>query len=253
MSRIKREFFLLLHDLPILVPVAGTSRALVALICGLAGLVSAVESPPHIQQGVSPLLLLERSIATASETPEFLSLWQGADGELLLRDQQQPQVPGDASGGPVSPVPSFAGQEDDERPGEVWEQHVRPPYHTAGTHKPREHQHQQGYGTAEEVGAAFHADGSGSSPKPTVKEGTPGAPSGPQDLAAAAEAVTAAAGTAQMRQPVEVGGRYPLDSGHPPTGQAPAPQRRLKPMRTLAYGNIHQTAYYFAGKSLLVS
>ncbi|KAL8436164.1 hypothetical protein ACSSS7_001894 [Eimeria intestinalis] len=192
----------------------------------LCGAAAPVQLQTTTSPVTSPLLLLERSISRVSEQPEFLSLLNNADTPK----------PSHLHENVMSSLSSTLESDEDENPHEVWEQRVRPPH----APKPKDQHHQQDHHHQQQLlqgSSAFGAHGLDAA-----------APSHPQSINQIPAAAAAAADAAQVRQPGEVGGRYPLDSGHPPTGSAASPQHRLlKPMRTIAYGNIHQTAYYFAG------
>ncbi|KAL8455171.1 hypothetical protein Emag_001008 [Eimeria magna] len=196
-------------------------------LCGAAP----VRLQPNSTPVTSPLLLLERSIGQVSEQPEFLSLLSNA---LTAK-------PSSSTGSALPSLSSSLGSYEEENSQEVWEQRVRPPHHVS-TPKPKDqHQHEEHQQQQQllQGNPAFDVHGIDAVSQAAASSHPPST----QQMPAAA-----AADAAQVRQPGEVGGRYPLDSGHPPTGSATQPQHRLlKPMRTIAYGNIHQTAYYFAG------
>ncbi|KAL8273826.1 hypothetical protein Esti_002149 [Eimeria stiedai] len=217
-----------------------TRRRSLVLLSGLACLSLCVAAPVRLQPNTSPvtspLLLLERSIGQISEQPEFLSLLNNAGTTAKPPNPQGTTLPS---------LSSTLGTYDEENHNEVWEQRVRPP-HLAVAPKPKDHQRQKDHQQQQQLlqeSSAFGAQGLDAVSHTAASSH----PHSTQQVPSADAAAATAADAAQVRQPGEVGGRYPLDSGHPPTGAAAHPQHRLlKPMRTIAYGNIHQTAYYFA-------
>ena len=239
--------------------VLGRCPGVVCLLCCFASLISVGADPPQEQtQGLSPLLRLVQNITNATEKPEFLTLWQNPVTESLK--DQEPQNPSVNNAGPHIPAQTTQLYREGGSP-EVWEHNVRPPHHQGEPAKPQDSQQQQQkqqnsqepflYGTTASIASEANETSSRkyrdavhsfaySPPFPDASAG--------HTVGGEAKGTATAFGQADRRKPEEVGGRYPLDSGHPHMGSPEGPKRFLKPMRTIAYGNIHQTAYYFAGR-----